>query len=79
MKIHVKLLGFLSQQFPENAPRTGLIVDLPSGSTVKDLLKHLNIDTSGDHVVICSGRVLQALDRLSEGSCISVFPIVHGG
>lgn len=79
MNIHVKLPGFLSQQFPAYAPSTGLIVDLPGGSTVKDLLKHLNIDTPGDNVVIGDGRVLQAQDRLSEGSCISVFPIVHGG
>jgi sulfur carrier protein ThiS len=79
MRVYLKLLGFLSQQFPEYAPRTGLIVDLPGGSTVKDLLKHLNIDTSDDNVVISYGRVLQAQDRLSEGSCISIFPIVHGG
>lgn len=79
MKIHVKLLGFLSQQFPAYASRNGLIVDLPGGSTVKDLLMHLNIDTSGDNVVISNGRVLQAQDRLSESSYISVFPIVHGG
>jgi sulfur carrier protein ThiS len=79
MKIQVKLLGFISQQFPEYDPRTGLIVDLPGASTVKDLLKHLNIDTSDDNVVISYGRVLQAQDRLPEGGCISVFPIVHGG
>ena len=79
MKIHVKLLGSLSQQFPAYAPSAGLIVDLPNSSTVKDLLKHLSINTSGDNVVIGYGRVLQAQNRLSEGSCISVFPIVHGG
>jgi len=79
MKIHVKLLGFLSQQIPEYAPRTGLIVDLPSNSTVNDLLEYLNIDSPGDSVVISDGRVLQVQDRLSESSCITVFPIVHGG
>jgi len=79
MKIHVKLPGFLSQQFAAYAPRTGLIVDLPRGSTVKDLMQHLSIDTSGDYVVTGCGRVLQAQDRLSEGRCISVFPVVHGG
>lgn len=79
MKIHVKLIGFLSQQFPEYTSRDGLIVDMPSDSTVKDLLKHLDIATSDDHVFIGCGRVLKAHDRLSKSRCISVFPIVHGG
>lgn len=75
----MKLLGFLAQQFPGYAPQAGLIVDLPGDATVKDLLKHLNIDTSGNNVVIGCGRVLRAQDRLSESRNISVFPIVHGG
>lgn len=75
----MKLLGFLSKQFPEYDAKIGLLVDLPGGSTAKDLLKHLNIDTSGDNVVVSYGRVLQAQDRLSARSCIKVFPVVHGG
>lgn len=79
MKVYVKLLGNLSQQFPDYDSNIGLIVDLPDGSTVKDLLKHLNIDTSGDSVVVSYGRVLQAQEQLSASSYIEVFPVVHGG
>lgn len=78
MKVYVRLFGFLSQQFPEYDSNIGLTVDLPGGSSVKDLLKHLNIDTSGDSVV-SNGRVLKAQDRLSARCYIEVFPVVHGG
>lgn len=79
MKVYVKLLGFLSQQFPDYDSNIGLIVDLPGGSTVKNLLQHLNIDTSGDSVVTSEGRVLRAQDRLSPLSYIQIFPVVQGG
>jgi len=79
MKVHVKLFGFLSQQFHEYDSAIGLVVDLPVGSTVEDLLKVLNMDASGDRVVTSDGRVLQNRDRLSVRSYIQIFPVVHGG
>lgn len=79
MNVHVKLRGFLLDQFPEYDSNAGLIVDLPGGSTVQALLEYLNIDSPGNNVVIHNSRVLQAQEQLSENSRLSVFPIVHGG
>ena len=79
MKIQVKMLGSLAQQHPGYDPHTELFIDLPDDSTVRDLLEHLNLSTSGDNVVIGDGRVLKSRDRLHASCCISVFPIVHGG
>lgn len=79
MKIKVKLLGLFSNRHIGYDPDMGAEVDMPSGSTVEDLLKYLNIVASDGGVVISDGRVLHAKDRLLEGSCILVFPAVHGG
>jgi sulfur carrier protein ThiS len=79
MDIHVKLLGFLSQQATGEDHPTGMIVDLPQDATVSDLLDYLNIDSAGDSVVISAGRIIRPQDRLPENSRITIFPVVHGG
>jgi sulfur carrier protein ThiS len=79
MKLRVKLQGTLCRRFPDYEPGESMEVEIPEGGTVKDLLSILEIPEKMRPVVVLEGRVLDRDDRMSFGSCVSVFQPIHGG
>jgi sulfur carrier protein ThiS len=79
MKLRVKLHGTLCRRFPDYEPGQSVEVEIPEGGTVKDLLNILKITEEMRPVVVLEGRVLDRNDRMSFGSCVSVFQPIHGG
>ena len=79
MKLRVKLHGTLCRRFPDYDPQESMEVEIPEGGTVKDLLDILKIPEEMRPVVVLGGRVLDRNDRMSFGSCVSVFQPIHGG
>lgn len=79
MKLRVRLHGTLSRGFPNYEPEKGMEVEIPERGTVKDLLAILAIPESIRPVVVLKGRVLKPDDRMSVGSCVSIFEPIHGG
>jgi sulfur carrier protein ThiS len=79
MKLKVKLYGTLGIKIPGYKPSKGLDIEIPDGSTVKDLLDHLEISEMGAAVVIVDGRVLKASDKVQDGLPVNVFQNIKGG
>jgi len=79
MKVKVKLYGTLSLHVPNYKPSQGIEIEIPDGATVKDLLTHLEILEMRGAVVIASGRVLKADDKVQDGSSLDVFQSIQGG
>lgn len=79
MNVQVKLYGTLSQGFPGYQPSQGIEVEIPDGTTVKDLLALLEISESQRAVVIVEGRVLKGDDEIRPGVPVRVLQAIHGG
>jgi molybdopterin converting factor small subunit len=78
MRITVKLFATLHQYQPA-APRSGMAIDIPQGSTVADVLPRLRIPDAAPLVAMVNEKV-EHLDRvLREGDVLSLFPPVAGG
>lgn len=79
MKIIVKLFGTLAQDVPGYQPLKGMDVHLPDGSSVEDLMAHLDIkETSGCFVTI-DKAVAQKSHRLVDNSVVLIFQSLAGG
>jgi len=79
MRITAKLYGTLSQRFPGYQRSRGFEVEIPDGTTVKDLLARLEISESKGAVVAMEGRILGADVRIRRGFQVQVFNTIHGG
>ena len=79
MRMRVKLYGTLSQQFPDYRHSEGIEVEIPEGTTVKDLLARLEISESQGAVVAMEGRILKADDKIRCGVPVNVLQAIHGG
>jgi sulfur carrier protein ThiS len=79
MKVRVKLYGTLSQQFPDYRHSEGIELEVPEGTTVKDLLDRLGISESQRAVVAVEGRILRADDAMRCGVPVNVLQAIHGG
>jgi sulfur carrier protein ThiS len=79
MRMRVKLYGTLSQQFPDYRHSEGIEVEIPEGTTVKDLLKRLEISESQGALVAMEGRILKANDTMKCGVSVNVLQAIYGG
>jgi molybdopterin synthase sulfur carrier subunit len=77
MNVKVKLYGTL--RFPGYQPSQGIEVEIPDGTTVKDLLALLEISESQRAVVVVEGRILKADDEIHRRVPVSVLQAIHGG
>ena len=79
MKVKVRLFGALRLHVFDYDPSEGLLVEIPPGAAVKDLLAHLGISETRGAVVIAQGRTMEANDKLRDGEPVDVFQTIRGG
>ncbi len=79
MKINVKLFGTLGQDFPGYDPLKGLVVNIPDGSRVKDLLVHLDIPESNGCFVSMDNCVAKDEEKLTNNAKIMILQSLAGG
>ena len=79
MKITIKLFGTLSHRFPDYRTDLGLVVELPEGSKVADLLTLLKLPESLESSVLMNGRFLTRETGLTDGSVLQIFQALYGG
>ena len=81
MKVKVNLHGTLRQKIPGYRQSQGIEVDVPEGSTVKDLLSLLQIPVlgSGKAVVAIDGRIRKTNDEIPSGAHAEIFQPMAGG
>jgi molybdopterin converting factor small subunit len=79
MRVTVKLYGYLRKYKPE-VPRGGaLSVDIPPGTTVRQVLEQLAIPNGVRLVTMVSSGVCRLDHTLVEGDQLMLFPPVAGG
>jgi len=79
MQVKVKLYGTLSRRFPGYRHSAGIEVELPNGTTAKDLLALLQISEVRGVVVISEDRILKADDEIRAGVPVNVLQSISGG
>jgi sulfur carrier protein ThiS len=79
VEVNVTLYGTLRQKVPDYQHPRGIVVELPDGATVQDLLAHLGISLSQRAVAIAEGRVLKGDDPLPAGIPVRILQAVGGG
>ena len=79
MKIEVHLHATLRVQ---NFERTGnpRSIEIPAGSSIKDLLEDLSIGLDFDHLLlVCNGRTADLDQILNDGDVLNLMTAVSGG
>ena len=54
-------------------------IELPDGSTLRDLLEHLQIGEEQAHILLVNGTAAAAEHRPASHDVISIFPPMAGG
>ena len=79
MRIVVKLFGSLPERVSGYDRVNGLPLDVPEGSTVRDVIAGLGLSDADWGVATCGGRILDGDSMLSAGAVFSVLQSAHGG
>jgi sulfur-carrier protein len=80
MKVTVKLFAMLKPYAPEGTRSgTPFEVEIPEGSTIADLITHLDIPEREVKVAYVDGRARSSHFRLESGAEVGIFPPVGGG
>ena len=80
MQVKVKLFASLRKYLPEGTSGSEATLELPDGSTVRDVLAQLGIPEQTARIVMVNGEHCPDLGQtLQDGQTISVFPPMAGG
>lgn len=79
MKVTVRLFGTLMKQFPHYDPECGIEIEIPDGTSVHGLLRHLEISDAQRGIVTSGGLILRADDPLKDGISVNIIQPVFGG
>ena len=79
MKVQIKVYGTLRRQFSDYHHSRGIEVEIPDGSSVKDLLEHLKIPDSRGALVVMENRILETDDLLPGCAQVSILQAIGGG
>lgn len=83
MKIKLKLYATLSNFLPPSARRNEIEIDLPEGTSVRDLLQRQNVPLESCHLILVNGvfspPARAAEIRLRDADTVAVWPPIAGG
>lgn len=88
MRITFKLFAMLSDHLPQQVDgrsREGntILLDVPDGTTVQQLIERFNLPMALVHLVLVDGRFVPKEERasraLSEGEALAIWPPIAGG
>jgi molybdopterin converting factor small subunit len=77
MIVHVRLFAEYRDLSP--SPDGTLVVDMPMGATVGEVLAHLKIPLDKPKILLANGVHVEQAQELREGDVLSIFPPVAGG
>jgi len=79
MKIEVQLHTVLQRQTPRGIQRQ-VWLELPPGSRLGDVLRALEIELTGDNLLlVVNERIVDEDFALAEGQRVSLIPAISGG
>ncbi|TWH48682.1 MoaD/ThiS family protein [Sporomusa sp. KB1] len=78
MILEVRLYATLRRYAP-SSPNGVIMVDIPDGMTVLDLVKKIEIDPTEIHLIMINGIGCELEKLLTNGDRVALFPPVGGG
>ena len=79
MKVAVHLTATLRTYLPPGTRGDSVVLDLPDGTTVDQVVHSLRIPTAMERLTVVNGQDATPDQRLAEGDVLSVFPPLAGG
>lgn len=79
MKIKVKLYGTLGNHLPNLDPLEALLLEIPEGSTVDDLIDRLAVPREKVGIVSVDGRLVKATEPLHSNNFVRIYRPLAGG
>ena len=79
MKVYVKLIATYLSHLPPGTDGNIATVDVPTGSTVKEVLTPFGIPLDDSSVIVLNGLTVDLHTPVSEGDTISAFSAIAGG
>jgi molybdopterin converting factor small subunit len=79
MKVEVRLFATLQSYLPAGAHGDGVSLELPSGTTVRDVVEALKIPSDMACLTVVNGREAESEQVLSAGDELVMFPPLAGG
>jgi sulfur carrier protein ThiS len=77
--VTVHLHTILQRQTPDGLV-SRLVVEIPLGSTLADVLQYLTIDLEPEHLLlVINGRVADLNRELQNGDQVNLMPAISGG
>jgi len=79
VKVEVKLFATLANYLPESSDGGSPTVEIPDGSTVRQLVRSLGIPDRMPSVILVNGRDAAPDQVLEDGDLLTLFPPLVGG
>jgi len=79
MQVHVRLIATYLENLPPGTKGNIATVDVPAGSTIKEVLTPFGIPLDDSSVIVLNGLTVDLNTPISEGDTISAFSAIAGG
>jgi molybdopterin synthase sulfur carrier subunit len=79
VRVEVRLFATLRRYYPEADAKNGVVLEMPEGASLNDLLSRLKVPTQEANILFVNNRK-QTIDYvLRHGDKVGIFPQVAGG
>lgn len=79
MRVEVRLFATLASYLPVGGRDGAAVVDVPDGTTLRELIQQLGFPPDLERVVLVNGEEASADRPLQERDVVTVFPPLAGG
>jgi sulfur-carrier protein len=79
MKVEVRLFALLERYLPAGGEGDGVSLNVPPGTTVRDVVESLKIPSELSCLTVINGRDAPPEQVLAPGDVLSMFPPLAGG
>jgi sulfur carrier protein ThiS len=79
MEVQVRMYGSLGEGLPGHDPLKGMLLELPEGSRVGDLINHLKISRKKVGIISVDGRLEKDTRILQNGNFVRLYRPIFGG
>lgn len=79
MRVGVRLFATLAAFLPPDSRAGAVVLDVPEGSTARDVIRRLGIPADVERVLLVNGQTADPARPLAVDDVITLFPPLMGG
>jgi molybdopterin converting factor small subunit len=79
VRVEVRLFATLAAFLPPTSREGAVTLEVPHGSTVHDVMRHLGVPAELERVSLVNGGEVDTEYALRSGDVVTVFPPLAGG